>query len=163
MDENRDDLVPAIALLQQAGVPERAIGADVQRTVGRGLMTIRPKEARLDQLLPRASAGHRAQPGAEVETVSDLSGRAAVSYDGTVYPCIFSRAFPLGRLPQQRLIDVLRDDTPLTVDLEHLSREYSDRQAQLACWDCRLRATVLGMQSSLGMQPGAQSESGERT
>jgi MoaA/NifB/PqqE/SkfB family radical SAM enzyme len=163
MDENRDDLEPTIALLQQAGVPEHAIGADVQRTVGRGLMTIRPKEARLEQLLPSASAGHRAQPGTGVEGVSDLSGRAAVSYDGTIYPCIFSRAFPLGRLPQQRLIDVLRDDTPLTVDLEHLSREYSARQAQLACWDCRLRATVLGMQPGLGMQSGLRSESGVRS
>jgi len=146
MDENRDDLEPTIALLRDAGVPERAIGADVQRTVGRGLMTIRPKEAQLERVLPRANAGHRAQDSGDDRLSTDRSGRAAVAYDGTIYPCIFSRAFPLGRLSQQRLRDVLLDDTPLTVDLEQLSREYSARQAQLACWDCRLRATVLGMQ-----------------
>jgi MoaA/NifB/PqqE/SkfB family radical SAM enzyme len=146
MDANRDDLAPTIALLRDAGVPESSIGADVQRSVGRGLMTIRPKEARLEELLPHAKAGHREQAASADDAQADPSGRAAVSYDGTVYPCIFSRAFPLGRLPEQRLIDVLRDETPLTVDLEGLSREYSARQAQLACWDCRLRATVLGMQ-----------------
>ena len=146
MDANRDDLVPTIALLREAGVAENAIGADVQRSVGRGLMTIRPKEAQLEQLLPNANAGHRVQARSVESGEADPSGRAAVSYDGTVYPCIFSRAFPLGRLPEQRLIEVLRDDTPLTVDLERLSHEYSERQTQLACWDCRLRATVLGMQ-----------------
>lgn len=146
MDENRDHLSGAIAALREAGVPEDAIGADVQRSVGRGLMTIRPKEARLDELVPGRGAGHRAQAAALEPEQPDPSGRAALAYDGTVYPCIFSRAFPLGRLPEQRLRDVLSDEAPLAVDLEQLSREYSDRQAQLACWDCRLRATVLGMQ-----------------
>lgn len=151
MDANRDHLEGAIAALRGVGVAEHAIGADVQRSVGRGLMTIRPKEAQLAQLLPNASAGHRQQPQAVDQADSDPSGRAAVSYDGIVFPCIFSRAFPLGRLPEQRLKDVLRDETPLTVDLESLSREYSARQAQQACWDCRLRATVLGMQRQGGV------------
>lgn len=146
MDQNRDHLPDAIAALRAAGVPEHAIGADVQRTVGRGLMTIRPKDAQLDQLLPNAGAGHRDQAGGSSDDAPGPSGRAAVSYDGTIYPCIFSRAFPLGRLPEQRLKDVLCDEMPLAVDLEALAREYSDRQAQQACWDCRLRATVLGMQ-----------------
>jgi MoaA/NifB/PqqE/SkfB family radical SAM enzyme len=161
MDANRDHLEGAIASLREAGVPEHAIGADVQRTVGRGLMTIRPKDAQLEQLLPNAGAGHRTQTTALEEGDADPSGRAAVAYDGTVYPCIFSRTFPLGRLPEQRLKDVLRDETPLSVDLPSLSREYSARQAQLACWDCRLRATVLGMQGALGMQDlGMQAEKG---
>jgi MoaA/NifB/PqqE/SkfB family radical SAM enzyme len=151
MDANRDHLAGAIATLRAAGVHEDSIGADVQRSVGRGLMTIRPKEAQLEQLLPNANAGHRQQLDASNEGEPDPSGRAAVSYDGTVFPCIFSRAFPLGRLPEQRLKDVLRDETPLSVDLESLSREYSARQAQQACWDCRLRATVLGMQSERGV------------
>jgi MoaA/NifB/PqqE/SkfB family radical SAM enzyme len=121
-------------------------------------MTIRPKDAQLDQLLPHAGAGHRTQAAASDEGDADPSGRAAVAYDGTVYPCIFSRTFPLGRLPEQRLKDVLRDETPLSVDLPSLSREYSTRQAQLACWDCRLRATVLGMQG-LGMQSESKGRS----
>lgn len=153
MDANREHLPATIALLREAGVPQDAIGADVQRTVGRGLMTIRPKDAQLDELLPGANAGHRSPDPGQQPGQPDPSGRAAVSYDGTVYPCIFSRAFPLGRLPEQRLIDVLRDETPLTVDLERLSREYSERQAQLACWDCRLRATVLGMQPESCARP----------
>jgi len=151
MDANRDDLASTIAVLRAAGVAEHAIGADVQRSVGRGLMTIRPKDAHLSELLPSAGAGHRAQPSSDPQPAPDLSGRAAVSYDGTVFPCIFSRAFPLGRLPERRLAEVLRDETPLGVDLEHLSREYSARQAQQACWDCRLRATVLGMQTKGGV------------
>jgi MoaA/NifB/PqqE/SkfB family radical SAM enzyme len=162
MDQNRDHLPGAIASLREAGVPEHAIGADVQRTVGRGLMTIRPKEAQLEQLLPNANAGHRTQTPASDYDFSDPSGRAAVAYDGTVYPCIFSRAFPLGRLPEQRLKDVLCDETPLSVDLPSLSREYSARHAQLACWDCRLRATVLGMQGALGTQ-GMPSEREHRS
>jgi MoaA/NifB/PqqE/SkfB family radical SAM enzyme len=147
MDQNRDDLEPTVQLLQEAGVARDAIGADVQRSVGRGLMTIRPKQADIGRVLGAAGAGHRQgapkQPAAELP---DASGRAAVGYDGTVFPCIFSRAFPLGHLPEQRLRAILRDETPLVVDLERLAGEYSQRSEQLACWDCRMRATVLGMQ-----------------
>lgn len=150
MDENRDHLEPTVALLREAGVPEHSIGADVQRSVGRGLMTIRPKQSRIEDVLGAASAGHRQIPAdasAQAEGGgADASGRAAVGYDGIVFPCIFSRGFPLGRVPDQRLRAILSDETPLAVDLERLDGEYSRRSEQLACWDCRMRAAVLGMQ-----------------
>jgi MoaA/NifB/PqqE/SkfB family radical SAM enzyme len=147
MDQNHDHLEATVAVLRQAGVPQDAIGADVQRSVGRGLMTIRPKQADIGRVLGASNAGHR-QAGApdDARAAVDASGRAAIGYDGIVFPCIFSRGFPLGRVPEQRLRAILSDETPLTVDLERLAGEYSRRSEQLACWDCRMRATVLGMQ-----------------
>jgi MoaA/NifB/PqqE/SkfB family radical SAM enzyme len=166
MDSNRDHLEPTLQLLRDVGLPDHALGVDVQRSVGRGLMTIRPKDGLKGAWLshqdstvagsseresgtpevPRTLGGHR-------ETGDQgRSGRAAVAYDGTVFPCIFSRAFPLGRLPEQRLKEVLADETPLEVSSENLASEYSRRQEQLACWDCRMRATVLGMQRSMGAE-----------
>ncbi len=149
MEQNRDHLEPTLALLRDAGVAADAIGVDVQRSVGRGLMTIRPKDASALGAPAFALGGHR-EPSANAGDLFTLSGRAAVAYDGTVFPCIFSRGFPLGHLPEQRLREVLADETPLEVDPARLAGEYSRRQDQLACWDCRMRATVLGMQSDFG-------------
>ncbi len=136
MDQNRTQLEATRALLLGLGLPEDALGMDVQRSVGRGLMTIRPKQSGITG----TPGGHKANEAAW------LSGRAAVSYDGTVYPCIFSRGFALGSVYERPLREILTDSQPLVLDPEAMAAEYGRREEQLACWDCRLRAALLATQ-----------------
>jgi MoaA/NifB/PqqE/SkfB family radical SAM enzyme len=133
MDQNHEQLDATRALVRGLGVAEDAIHVDVQRSVGRGLMTITPKTSGITG----AIGGHRQ------EAEWPFEGRAAVSYDGTVFPCIFSRAFPLGSVHQRRLLEILNDPLPLALDFARILREQVLRKAQLSCWDCRVRGAVL--------------------
>lgn len=148
MEQNRDSVEATVACLQDAGVAAERIGMDVQRTVGRGLLTIRRSEASVPAALqlstpgpasPRPpSAGHRA-PGA-----LGFGGRAALSYDGIVFPCIFTRSWPLGDVRQRRLAEILSDTRAVQFDRATLLEGMSRHHEQLSCWECRLRASMLG-------------------
>jgi radical SAM protein with 4Fe4S-binding SPASM domain len=155
MDQNRDHAEATRAFLIGLGVPERAIGMDVQRSVGRGLMTIKHKDSGI--ALHGGAPSHRAaEPDAEggARDVA-FSGRVAVSYDGTVYPCIFSRGFRLGSVRERGLSEILREPSPLAFDAERFAAEYARREEQLSCWECRLRAALLAT------QPATQPEAAE--
>jgi MoaA/NifB/PqqE/SkfB family radical SAM enzyme len=147
METNHGQVDATRALLRSLGLPESAIGLDVQRSVGRGLMTLRPREAGLPT---GVSAGHRA---AADESGPRFEGRAAVAYDGTVYPCIFSRAFPLGDVRSRPLREILREPVPLGYEDARLWAEVARKEAQLACWECRLRGALLALQAS-PVRPG---------
>lgn len=146
MDQNQATVEATRALLIERGVPEELIGMDVQRSVGRGLMTISPKASGIAGPL----GGHRQAPEWPFE------GKAAVSYDGMVFPCIFSRSFPLGSVRERRLVEILRDPVQLGVDFARMLREQTQRVAQLACWDCRVRAALLASQPQ-SLSPGVRS------
>jgi MoaA/NifB/PqqE/SkfB family radical SAM enzyme len=133
MDQNAEQVTETLARLRALGVPEDRIGIDVQRGVGRGRHTIEPSDARV----PRAQAGHRERGPLE------FSGRVAVSYDGTVYPCIFTRTFPLGSTRTTRLREILLAPHPIAVDRERILGGSSRRSDELACWECRTRAALL--------------------
>ena len=146
MDQNHAQVEATRALLLACGLAAEAIHVDVQRSVGRGLMTITPKASGL--VTPAQPLGGHRQ-----DAQWPFEGRAAVSYDGTVFPCIFSRAFPLGNVHAQRLQAILSDPVPLALDFARMLREQMQRQAQLSCWDCRVRAAVLA--TSGHADPGA--------
>jgi AdoMet-dependent heme synthase len=141
MDQNREHVDETYALLRSVGLSDASIGIDVQRSVGRGLMTLEPKAARIASRTTYATAGHRADVGAEAASV--FEGRAAVSYDGNVYPCIFARNHNLGNVRMQRLADILGATTPLFVDAFD-DAQLARKKSQLACWDCRARSVLLG-------------------
>lgn len=149
MDENQATAAATRALLLARGLGENAIHLDVQRSVGRGLMTITPKASAIAGPL----GGHRQ------DTAWPFEGRAAVSYDGTVFPCIFSRAFPLGSVHEQSLRAILSDPIPLSLDFARMLREQGQRQAQLSCWDCRVRGALLATNgSALALRGDASSQ-----
>jgi len=145
MDQNHEQLAATRAVVRGLGLGDDAIHVDVQRSVGRGLMTITPKASGIAGAL----GGHRP------DTEWPFEGRAAVSYDGTVFPCIFSRAFPLGSVHERRLLAILSDPVPLDLDFTRILREQTLLKAQLSCWDCRVRAAVLAGApiASAGAQP----------
>jgi len=151
MEDNRDSVEATVACLGEVGVSPERIGIDVQRSVGRGLLTIRRSEARTattpiepvsgdrgPSMAPAAGAGHRA-PGSH-----GFGGRAAVSYDGTVFPCIFTRSWPLGDVRQRRLREILMDGRELSLDRDAIIEGMSRHHDQLSCWECRMRASMLG-------------------
>lgn len=142
MDQNRDQVEATRALLLGLGLSERAIGMDVQRSVGRGLMTIRPKDSGIAGRL----GGHKADDAQDTQAIR-LRGRAAVSYDGVVYPCIFSRGFVLGSVHERRFKDILRDPIPMQLDTADLLTSSARMEEQLACWECRLQGALLGSQA----------------
>jgi MoaA/NifB/PqqE/SkfB family radical SAM enzyme len=146
MDENRDQIEATRALLLGLGLSEASIAMDVQRSVGRGLMTIRPKDSGIVGHL----GGHKAEAKSDAKSDDNpmrLRGRAAVSYDGIVYPCIFSRSFVLGSVHERRLRDILRDPIALQLDPDGLIASSARMEEQLACWECRLQGALLGSQA----------------
>jgi MoaA/NifB/PqqE/SkfB family radical SAM enzyme len=150
MDQNRDQIEATRSLLLGLGLSEAAIGMDVQRSVGRGLMTIRPKDSGIAGHLGGHKADDKADDEADVKPDDDamrLRGRAAVSYDGIVYPCIFSRSFVLGSVHERRLKDILRDPIPLELEPEGLFASSARMEERLACWECRLTGALLGSQA----------------
>jgi hypothetical protein len=44
------------------------------------------------------------------------------------------------------LREILSDPVPLALDFARMLREQSRHQAQLSCWDCRVRGAVLASQ-----------------
>lgn len=133
LEQNRAELAATLRCLQDLGVPDDRIGMDVQRSVGRGQMTTLPG----DPSLPALPGGHRGRD------YLSFGGRAAVSYDGTVYPCIFTRSFPLGSVKKERLRAILLAKRPVAVDRERVLFGTTLRSEEFACWDCRLRAALL--------------------
>ncbi|MDH5673150.1 MAG: radical SAM protein [Myxococcales bacterium] len=141
MDRNRDDLDGTLELLHSLGIEPSAIGVDVQRSVGRGLMTIRPKDAPHHDRL----GGHRTaqRAGAQAGHATARNGRACVAHDGVVYPCILARDRPLGNVHERSLRQILEQASALSIDLDTLVGGFADSEERLTCWECRVRSAVL--------------------
>lgn len=84
----------------------------------------------------------------DLERPQERSGKLCISYDGTVYPCIFSRRNRLGNIRTETLAAMLDR-------LEHRSpgaasaSRWQSCQQQLSCPDCQLIAYALGDRTSV--------------
>jgi MoaA/NifB/PqqE/SkfB family radical SAM enzyme len=132
LESNRAALADTVRHLRELGVAPARIGVSFERSVGRGHETD-AVALDLDALIGVDTHGQRPDPWA---------GKALVSADGTVYPCIFSRSLPLGSVLERSLEQVLTHTAGVLVpeDLEARTEAWQDR---LSCWECRLRAAVL--------------------
>lgn len=146
MDADADAVERTRAYVASLGVEEDAIGVDRQRQVGRGVFSpsslVRETGAHGDRNRGalRTAGADQAKSGAQAE----LRGTAAVSYDGKVHPCIFSRSCTLGDVRTARLAEILGDARPLrAIDAGRLPASLDSHEGQLACWECRLRASLL--------------------
>jgi len=118
------------ALLGQLGVRPERISVDASRAVGRGSAEL--------ELLDGAAG-----PSSEHGSRQRFFGRIAVSYDGRVYPCIFSRAFVLGDIRQRRLASIVNDRQPVGPCATNAVARSSRWARSLSCWQCQLRAELL--------------------
>ncbi|UCH29435.1 MAG: radical SAM protein [Myxococcales bacterium] len=132
MRQNRHDASGTREYLLGLGVDAGSIGFDQMRDVGRG-----------DATPPEADA--RATMTGSVESMRprNFGGSAAVSYDGTVYPCIFSRHLPIGSIREASLEQILTSAAPIAAREESLlmaGQRWSDK---LSCWECQARSALL--------------------
>ncbi len=131
------------SLAEVLGVPPDHIASDVERSVGRG--DFKSNEGQ-EPPVPTAPSPSGALTQTHIHGGSTLSlfgGTAAVSYGGEIYPCIFSRDLPLGRVDLDGLAASLQKESPVEVDLDTLvdnARGWSER---LTCRKCQYRAAML--------------------
>jgi MoaA/NifB/PqqE/SkfB family radical SAM enzyme len=135
VEQNEDDTESALGALVQLGLKHSRIRIAHSRSVGRGRLHEAPDKqpAAVDE--GRPESGPLAQP---------FGGTAAVSYDGVVYPCIFSRHLSLGSIREAPLRDILSAEDPVlppSNDLFETRRAWADR---LSCWQCQTRSLMLG-------------------
>ena len=123
--------------LAPLGLPDDAIGMDVQRSVGRGLMTLR---ARM-----RTCPAGRAQAIAATRRRRSR-GRAAVATTARS-----TRASSAAALRSGTCVRGAERDPPrpgaARVRRPLLWAEVARREAQLACWECRLRGALLACEA----------------
>jgi MoaA/NifB/PqqE/SkfB family radical SAM enzyme len=133
MEQNWDDGPATREFLLGLGVAEDAIRFDRMRNVGRGGVT--PKE--------ETSAPEGAHSGTDSYGRRSFGGTAAISYEGTVYPCIFSRHLALGSIRSSSLHDILTSATPLAPNAENLLLARERWSDKLSCWECQTRSALL--------------------
>mgnify|MGYP001827355948 FL=1 len=134
MPENRNDATKTLEYLLALGVPRASIGFDRMREVGRGEATIAETET--------PSLGIHTG-GVETERARDFGGTAAVSYDGIVYPCIFSRHLPLGSVREAGLAAILGSAEPIAPRKRSLLKASERWGEKLSCWECQTRSVLL--------------------
>jgi len=134
MEQNQHDASKTYEYLIELGVSDDSIGFDRMRDVGRGdatAMQIDPRPAGV-----RARGGESAQP-------RSFRGTAAVSYDGRVYPCIFSRHLPLGSIRETSLEAILTSAEPIAPPKTTLPQARERWGEKLSCWECQARSVLL--------------------
>lgn len=135
MPENRGHASETQALLLDLGVRADAIGFDSVRGVGRGAAG----SGYTGGLQENPSKG-----GTESTRPRNFGGSAAVSYDATVYPCIFSRHLRLGSIRNgERLAEILSSTEPVASPKNSLLSSHQRWSDKLACWECQARAVLL--------------------
>jgi MoaA/NifB/PqqE/SkfB family radical SAM enzyme len=134
MEQNWGDGPATREFLLGLGVAEDAIRFDRMRDVGRGGVT--PQE--------ETSLAGGAHSGTDGDSRRSFGGTAAVSYEGAVYPCIFSRHLPLGSIRSSSLRDILTSATPLSSNAGSLLLARERWSDKLSCWECQTRSALLG-------------------
>lgn len=86
------DIAATEAFLQQLGIEPKQIGVDRVRGVGRGFNL--SKEDAISALCGKCVRGH-----------------CVITAEGTVYPCIMARSFPLGSVLEQPITAILTGET----------------------------------------------------
>lgn len=129
MESTHDDGASIRASLRELGLDDDAIRVTTSRSVGRG------------QLYGEAlSEEHGGNHGV---LLGEADGKACVSSDGTVYPCIFARDLPLGNIAHHSLRAILEDRRPIHADLA-VGPSLRSAAERLTCGECRLRDAMLG-------------------
>lgn len=136
MELNQHDAAGTYEYLQALGVAEDSIRFDRMRDVGRG----EPTSPDVDR---RPTNTGSPTGGVEKTRAQRFGGTAAVSYDGTVYPCIFSRHLPLGSIHEASLESVLTSPEPILSNVNALTVLRDRWTDKLSCWECRTRSALL--------------------
>jgi len=131
--ENRQDIQPAIELLELVGVSRDQMGLDEERTVGRGTFGDAGPEVPHALLTSEGAPAHGARSGG--------GGKLCVSYRGEVHPCIFARHQRLGSIRETTIAACL--EAPLTLRARSTRLGLAPAQARLTCSDCRATETLL--------------------
>jgi MoaA/NifB/PqqE/SkfB family radical SAM enzyme len=134
MTENQGDASRTHEYLLKLGVNEGSIRFDRMRAVGRGSF-----------IPPEGDARSESVPTGGIESTRprNFGGSAAVSYDGTVYPCIFSRHLPLGSIYETSLEAILTAPEPLLSKKKSLLMAGARWSDKLSCWECQARSALL--------------------
>jgi radical SAM protein with 4Fe4S-binding SPASM domain len=134
MEENQHDASKTYEYLRELGVPDDSIGFDQMRDVGRGDAT--PIETNVRPAGVQTGGVESARP-------RNFGGSAAVSYDGQVYPCIFSRHLPLGSIYETSLEAILTSAEPIAQQKKNLLQARARWGEKLSCWECQARSVLL--------------------
>jgi MoaA/NifB/PqqE/SkfB family radical SAM enzyme len=134
MEQNQHDASKTYEYLLGLGVTDDSIAFAQMRDVGRGDAT--PTEA--DALPAGVQSG-----GVESARPRNFGGSAAVSYDGQVYPCIFSRHLPLGSIYDTSLDAILTSADPIAPQRKNLLQARARWGEKLSCWECQARSVLL--------------------
>ncbi|MGB3051160.1 MAG: radical SAM protein [Polyangiales bacterium] len=134
MGKNQHDASKTREYLRELGVPDGSIAFDQMRDVGRGDAT------RIDANTGPAGV-HTG--GVESARPRNFGGSAAVSYDGQVYPCIFSRHLPLGSIYDTSLEAILTSAEPIAPQGKNLLQARARWGEKLSCWECQARSILL--------------------
>lgn len=134
MQQNQRHAPRTHEYLRSLGLTDDSIRFDHMREVGRG----HPMPPSLG-----ARAASSRDGGVESSRRRDFGGSAAVSYDGTVYPCIFSRHLPLGSIRVDRLEAILTSPEPVAPTKKRLLTATARWADKLSCWECRTRSALL--------------------
>ena len=134
MEKNQHDASKTHEYLLGLGVRDASIAFDQMRDVGRGDSA--PIEADT-----RAAGVQTA--GVESARPRNFGGSAAVSYDGQVYPCIFSRHLPLGSIHDTSLDAILTSADPIAPQHKKLLQARARWGEKLSCWECQARSVLL--------------------
>ena len=137
MGDNEGDAEDTREYLVQLGVKPTAVGIDSTRAVGRGDPPSSSERGQLYGGVERAGSHGKAN-------ARPFGGTAAVSYDGIVYPCIFSRHLPLGSIYDDSLKAILEAPEPVDAPTEDLLEARSAWASGLSCWECQTRSHLLG-------------------
>jgi len=128
MAANASQVADTVAYVKALGVEQ--VRAAASTPVGRGELFTGP-----------FATGEA--PGQAAGKGRDHLGKLCVSHDGAVYPCIFNRSTPLGRVPDRTISEILQ--SPLLPPADDRSdEEFCETiDEQLACVECRLTALAL--------------------
>jgi len=134
MEQNQHDASKTYEYLVGLGVRDDSIAFAQMRDVGRGDAT--PIEADVRPAGVQSGGVESARP-------RNFGGSAAVSYDGQVYPCIFSRHLPLGSIYDTSLEAILTSAEPIALQKDKLLTARAQWGEKLSCWECQTRSVLL--------------------
>jgi len=134
MEQNQHDASKTYEYLMGLGVAGNSIGFDQMREVGRGDAT---------PIDTNAGPAGVQSGGVESARPRNFGGSAAVSYDGQVYPCIFSRHLSLGSIYDTSLEAILTSADPIAPQRKSLLQARARWGEKLSCWECQARSVLL--------------------
>ena len=158
--ENQDRIEEIINFARGLGIKKSKIKVDAVRPTGRGrkeeIMPLRY----IEKLIMRECFVSSISGEDGIVSNNCWNGEIAITENGSVIPCIFSRELKVGDLNRQSLCDIinsseLRKLWSITLDDVEVCR---DCEYRLSCFDCRASAysttgNILSKQARCGYDP----------